>query len=131
MLGTSRTQDISFSDRHIRDIEKLEADLSEAVQAAWPKGHSIRYSQVHVLLSWEADDLKVDQEIDPLRAVLADRYHFRVQEYKIPSVKPDKALKKRIFDFLEEEDSGTLLIVYYAGHARAALQSNEASLWFA
>jgi hypothetical protein len=84
-----------------------------------------------LLLSWEADDLGVEAEIQPLRRVLEDRYHFGVQDYKIPSIKPDKALKKRIFDFLDEDDKDTLLIVYYAGHARGALQSNEASLWFA
>ena len=128
----ARVQDTSFTECHIRDIERLGADLNEAVQAAWPKRHSIRYLQVYVLLlSWEADDLNVDQEIEPLRAVLVDRYHFSVQHYKIPGVKPDKALKKRIYDFLEEDDKDTLLIVYYAGHARSALQSNEASLWFA
>jgi len=128
----ARTHDTSFSDCHIRDIEKLGADLNEAVQGAWPKRHSIRYSQVYVLLlSWEADDLEVYLEIDPLRRVLEDRYHFNVQDYKIPSLKPDKALKKRIYDFLEKKDEDTLLIVYYAGHARSALQSNEASLWCA
>ncbi|KAE9366683.1 hypothetical protein N431DRAFT_417524 [Stipitochalara longipes BDJ] len=128
----SRTHDISFIEYHIENIEQLGADLNEAVQAAWPKRHSIRYSQVYVLLlSWEADDLEVHLEIEPLRRVLEDRYRFSVQEYKIPSLKPDKALKKRIYDFLEKEDGDTLLVVYYAGHARSALQSNEASLWCA
>jgi hypothetical protein len=84
-----------------------------------------------LFLSWQDDDLGVEAEIEPLRRVFEDRYHFVAQDYKIPSIKPDKALKKRVFDFLEEEDKDTLLIVYYAGHARGALQSNEASLWFA
>jgi hypothetical protein len=128
----SRTHDTSFTECHIRNIEKLGADLNDAVRAVWSKRHSIRYSQVHVLLlSWQADDLGVEAEIQPLRRVFEDRYHFSVQDYKIPSVKPDKALKKRIYDFLDEDDKDTLLIVYYAGHARCALQSNEASLWFA
>jgi len=127
-----RTHDSSFTECHIRDIEELGADLNEAVQAAWPKRHSIRYSQARVLLlSWQADDLGVEAEIEPLGRVLEDRYHFSVRDYKIPSIKPDRALKKRVYDFLEGEEKDTLLIVYYAGHARAALQSNEASLWFA
>ena len=63
--------------------------------------------------------------------MLEDRYHFEVRLYKIPNLKPDRALKKRVGDFLGDEDKDTLLIVYYAGHARGALQSNEASLWFA
>lgn len=127
-----RTHDTSLTECHIRDIEKLSNDLNKAVQAAWPKRHSIRYSEVHVLLlSWEEDDLGVEAEIQPLRRVFEDRYHFTVQEYKIPSIKPDRALKLRVISFLAGEDNDTLLIVYYAGHARGAFQSNEASLWYA
>lgn len=127
---SSRTHDTSFTEYHIPDIEKLGADLNDAVQAAWPKRHSIRYSKVCVLfLSWVDDDLGVKDEIEPLRRVFEDRYHFEVEEYHIPSLKPDKALKSRVIKFLEVEDKDTLLIVYYAGHAKGAQQSNEASLW--
>jgi hypothetical protein len=58
-------------------------------------------------------------------------YKFQVQEYQIPSSKPDKALKRRVSDFLDIDSKDNLLIIYYGGHARRALQSNEASLWFA
>jgi hypothetical protein len=35
-----------------------------------------------------------------------------------------------MIEFLEYESKDTLFIVYYAGHARRGLQSNEGSLWF-
>jgi hypothetical protein len=127
-----RTHDTSFTEYHIRDIEKLGADLNEAVQAAWPTRYNVRYSRAHVLmLSWEDDDLGVAREIKPLRHVFRDMYNFNVHEYQIPSVKPDLSLKGAMFQFLSEFDGNdTLLIIYYGGHARRGLQSNEGSLWF-
>jgi hypothetical protein len=126
-----RTHDISFTESHA-DIQKLGNDLNEAVQAAWPKRHNVRYSQVHVLLlSWVDDDLGVVREIGRLRHVLKVLYNFQVEEYEIPSLKPDRFLKRRISDFLDNDDKDNLLVVYYGGHARRGWQSNEASLWFA
>ena len=129
-----RTHDTSFSQNHA-DIQKLGDDLNEAVQAAWPKRHDIRYSQVHVLLlSWKDDDLGVAQEIETLRHVFRDMYNFQVQEYQIPSSKPDRNLKHRVWEFLGHkiiDNKENLLILYYGGHARRAMQSNEAPVWFA
>jgi hypothetical protein len=125
-----RTHDISLSDHH-SSIQRLGQDLNDAVQAVWPNRHNIRYSQVHVLLlSWVDDDLGVAREIRGLRHVFRDMYNFQVQEYQIPSLKPDRALKRRVSNFLDIDGNDTLLILYYGGHARRAQQSNEASLWF-
>ena len=84
-----------------------------------------------LLLSWKKDDLGVAKEIKALRHVFQDRYQFKVQEYEIPSSKPDGALKRRISDFMDLDAKNTLLILYYGGHARRTIQSSEASLWFA
>ena len=126
-----RTHDIALTESH-STIHKLGNDLHEAVQAAWSKRHEVRYSQVYVLLlSWVDDGLGVIREIKALRHVFKDMHNFQVQEYSIPSSKPDKALKRRVSDFLDIDAKDNLLIIYYGGHARRALQSNEASLWFA
>jgi len=102
------------------------------VKAAWPKRHGTKYPQVHVLLLlWEADDLGVKEEIKTLRHVFRDRFNFEIQSYEIPSTKPDKALKRRIFDFLDFDKNDKLLIVYYGGHARMGLHSNDSPIWFA
>lgn len=130
----TRTHDISSAENHIPDIRKLGADLDAAVQAAWPTRHQSRYSQVHTLLiSWVDDDLGVWQEIVTLRTVFEERYHFQVEEYKIPNThQPDRALKSIVIDFLNSHDGqGSLLIVYYAGHARRAPEANAAPLWCA
>jgi hypothetical protein len=83
-----------------------------------------------LLLSWEKDDLGVDSEIAELGKVFSKMYKFQVERYYIPNLKPDRALKRRMIEFLEYESKDTLFIVYYAGHARRGLQSNEGSLWF-
>jgi hypothetical protein len=127
-----RTHDISFTEGHISNIERLGADLDAAVKAVWPKRHGIKYSQVHVLLlSWEADDLGVGEEIKGLRHVFRDRFNFQVQLYQIPSLKPDKELKRRVLDFLDLDSKDTLLIVYYGGHAKRGLHSSDSPIWFA
>ncbi|TVY67519.1 hypothetical protein LSUE1_G007091 [Lachnellula suecica] len=127
-----RTHDISFAEDHISNIERLGADLNDAVNAVWPKRHGIKYSQAHVLLlSWEADDLGVEDEIKGLHHVFRDRFNFQVHSYEISSIKPDKALKRRVLDFLDLDGKDTILIVYYGGHARRGLHSNDSPTWFA
>ncbi|KAF8856020.1 hypothetical protein BDZ45DRAFT_804520 [Acephala macrosclerotiorum] len=129
-----QTHDISFTENHIPNIQKLGADLNAAVQAVWPSRHQSRYVKAHVLMiSWEGDDLGVWQEIVPLRTVFEEKYHFQVEEYKIPSIdQPDRALKRRSIEFLDSVDKqDTLLIVYYAGHARKAPDASTAPLWCA
>ena len=126
-----RTHDISFTEDHVADINLVAAQINAAVQAGWAKRHEIRYSKAYVLLlSWEEDDLGVHTEINELRDVFDDRYHFEVQEYKIPSTKPNRSVMNRVKEFLDLESKETLLIVYYAGHAKRGRQSNEASIWF-
>ena len=92
----------------------------------------MRYSNVQVLLiSWKDDDLGVAKEVEKLQNVFNDLYHYDVEVYQIPSVKPDKALKRRILEFLDGDGEETLLILYYAGHAKKSLQLNEAPIWLA
>jgi hypothetical protein len=102
------------------------------VKAGWPQRHNIRYSKVQVLaLRWIDDDLGVFTELKALEHVLTDLYHFEVHTYSIPSEKPDKALKRRVLDFLDQDGPETLFILYYAGHARLSLQANEGPIWSA
>ena len=115
---------------HIPSIAHLAADLASAVNAGWSRRHEARYTRVEVLLlRWEDDDLGVVTELEALRHVFEDLYGYGVQSYEIPGEKPDKALKRRVLDFLDFDEDGTLLVVYYAGHAKS--QANEAPFWFA
>jgi hypothetical protein len=130
--NSSRTHDITNAENHISNIQKLAEDLNAAKKAAWPGRHGIRYTNVQVLLlSWEDDDLGVSTEIEPLKRLFKERYCFGVEEYKIPSINPDSTLTRRVLDFVDYYNKETLLILYYGGHARPALQSNEGSLWVA
>jgi hypothetical protein len=75
--------------------------------------------------------LGVETELKDLEHVFIDLFYYGVTTYEIPSEKPDKALKRRVFDFLDHDGDETLLILYYAGHAKTSLQLNEAPIWFA
>jgi hypothetical protein len=84
-----------------------------------------------LLLRWADDDLGVEIELKGLQHVLEDLYHYQVQIYEIPSDKPDKALTRRVLDFLDQDSEETLYILYYAGHARTSMLANEAPIWYA
>jgi hypothetical protein len=131
----SKTHDVSFVEEHIPTIEHLAADLKEAVKAVWPRRLDIRYTQAHVLLiRWEDDDLGVLSEIRDLEQVFQHFYNYNVETYDIPNTMPQRALNQRVQEFLKyDEKNGdeTLLIVYYAGHARRVHDSNEPPIWFA
>ena len=52
------------------------------------------------------DDLGVVSELNDLKHVFTDLFQYGVTIYEIPSEKPDKALKRRIFDFLDHDEIG-------------------------
>lgn len=95
--------------------------LEDAVNGAWSRRPDA-YTQVTVLLlSWQESDMKnADLEIARLQSVLEDLYHYTVENWKIPSVKPRQEATFKYLQFAKDYGaSGSLLIVYYAGHARA------------
>ena len=126
------THDVSVADEHIPGIETFAEDLQVAINAAWPTRHKSRYEKVHVLLlSWDNDNLGVEYEIRRLQYVFTHLYRFDVEEFKIPRKTPGKATVARVSNFLESDAAGSLLIVYYAGHARLSHQTNEPPIWAA
>jgi hypothetical protein len=125
------THDVSYVSKHIPTLSDLTADLEAATRTAWSRRHESRYSKAHALsLRWESDDLGVITESNDLQHVFQDLYHYQVESYKIPDERPDTSLKRRILQFLEHDRKDTLLIVYYAGHAKKH-QLNTAPMWHA
>lgn len=126
------THDTSLVDEHIPNIEKFAEDLQTAINAAWPVRKQSYYEKVSVLLlSWEDDNMGVYREVRRLQYVFSSLYRFDVQEYRIPSKTPGKATTTRLISFLENDGSNTLLIVYYAGHARLGYQGSDPPIWAA
>ena len=126
------THDSSFADEHIPSIKKFAEDLQLAIAAAWPTRRDSHYERVHVLLlSWEDDNLGVDKEIKRLGHVFSHLYQFDVERFQIPRKTPGKATASRVSTFLENDGVGSLLIVYYAGHACLSNQTNELPIWAA
>ena len=87
---------------------------------------------MHVLLlKWADDDLAFFKEVNGLYRIFKDLYHFDVEIYDIPNVKPGRSVSKRLLEFLDCDGQGILRIVYYGGHARQTQQRNECPIWFA
>jgi len=126
------THATTFVEEHVPDIEKFAQDLQDAIDAAWSDRKKNRYQEVHVLLlSWEDDNIGVFREIERLRYVFFNLYRFDVQEFRIPGKTPQKAATVRLSSFLEQDGPSSLLIVYYAGHARPSPQSSAPPIWAA
>lgn len=107
-------------------LQEFGKGLGAAAKAVFPNNSKSRYTQVFVLmLRWEDEDprLPVSLEIDKLKDVFANVYHFQTEVWDIPDDNKCHAkLNQKILDFVLEGNDSTehLKIVYYAGHARLA-----------
>jgi hypothetical protein len=110
----------------------LTSQLQAGVKDVWQNRHGSRYRNVQALcVYWDADDLGVVEEVEVLKHVFSDLYNFDVSKYEIPSHQPDRALKRRVLDFVEQDHQDTLLIFYYAGHAFINPNRHDAPIWAA
>ena len=84
-------------------------------------------------MSWASDDLGVEKEVNILKSVFEDAYHYNdVVHWKIPDKRPGHEASARIAKFLDQGgDPNNLLIVYYAGHAMANVNHHGVPTWFA
>ena len=70
---------------------------------------------------WAEDSLGVFPEVELLRMLLRDTYHYETKTFAIPNNTAQRATLNRLEDFKEAyRDPDQLLIVYYAGHAEKA-----------
>lgn len=111
-------------------------------------GQSKGYANVAaLLLSWEGTDLeKMDDEvrsalvdrclwtdvrqIDRLRDVFRDQYHFAVTKAKIDADRRASwTVQKQLISFLLQHDANNaLIIIYYAGHGMRRSEDGEFEL---
>ncbi|KAK0111112.1 hypothetical protein ONS95_001489 [Cadophora gregata] len=125
------THDISLVDQHIR-LEKFVRDLQDGVDALWTCRNYPRYKEVRVLLmSWEEDNLGVEQELLRLKTVFSRLYNFDVQCFKIPSQSPARVTVSKVSSLISECGVDSLIIMYYGGHAALTQQSNSPAVWAA
>ena len=117
--------------RHI-GLEEFGKSLQNAARAIYPNDRRSKYTGVYVLLiSWQTQDpkLPVEREINALREVLGDIYHYDIEEFRIPDIASHAAVSEKINDFVKvnNDSSGDLKILYYAGHSR--LSRNKELVW--
>jgi hypothetical protein len=108
-------------------LQELTRDLDLALQRQWASRHQTRFSKYEsvkaFLVSWEEDDLGVEEEVDDLARLLKHTYSYQVEKWKIPSRNSQIALDKKVGDLVcELEGASTLLFFYYAGHAMPSRQ---------
>lgn len=113
-------------------LQNIAEKLQTAANLAYPNDRRMRYAAVHaLLLRWDDEDpkLPVSIEIDELREVFEDIYHFSVEVWKIPSEGSHKKLNQKVLDFVERggDSKDHLKIVYYGGHGMLA--HNRQSCW--
>lgn len=122
-LVKMNTRENSSVDEHKTGSERFTDSLQTTT------GES-RYKKAHVLLmSWEDGSYEIDWNIGRLAHVFSHLYHFDVERFEIPQSRPANAAAIRVSKFLQNDGSDTLLIVYYAGHARLSKQANDLSIW--
>ncbi|KAK0127369.1 hypothetical protein ONS96_006918 [Cadophora gregata f. sp. sojae] len=126
----SMTHDTRRADYHMKDLEAFARDLQNAADRAFPnEGRAkARYNNVSVLLlRWEDDKMNVEWELDDLQKVFRD-YGFNTDRWLIPSKNSHLKLMSKVVDVVEENDgSGNLVIVYYAGHG--GINSSRGATW--
>ena len=79
-----------------------------------------KYDSVDVLLvTWDADDLGVENEVGKLERVFETQYNFRTSRCILPNEEPGEYLTRGLLEFRrgKEGNPNQLLILYYAGHA--------------
>ena len=126
----SSTHDISNVPHHIANLHTLAERMQAATQEAWSRRFE-PYNAVHVLLLyWEDDDLGVVDEVKGLESTFRDVYNYNTEIWRIGDTKPDRSLKIKLGKFCEDYDNqGNLLILYYAGHARANDAPGQPPYW--
>ena len=110
-------------------LSDLTNELSRAVQCAFPNKDRSRYTHVFVLLMrWEIGDpkLPVEIEIEQLRGVFSDMFHFEVETFEIPQIGSHNKTNEKISDFVKYHGNSKndLKIVYYGGHSTRDVYKN-------
>lgn len=125
------SHDLDQLQYHI-SLQEIGEKLQRAANSAFPNDNRLKYTSVHVLLlCWEDEDprLPVSIEVDELREVFENIYHYNVELWRIPNEGSHKNLNRKILDFVEvgNDSKDELKIVYYGGHGMLA--RNRQSCW--
>lgn len=96
----------------------FQQDLMNAYESAVSQT-PFQYTKVHVLLlSWLDDDVDTDQELQQLTEQWRTQFNFTTEIWWLPSEQPGYALDCKIGKVEANlRGEGSLLIVYYGGHA--------------
>lgn len=123
--SSSLTSDLSGAiqrwQQHIT-LEDFTKKLDLALKGVFPNQNRSRYSRVFVLLMrWQEGDpkLPVAVEIEELRRVFEDVFHFYVEIFEIPASQSHIRVTQKILEFVlcNGNSKDDLKIFYYGGHS--------------
>jgi hypothetical protein len=61
-----------------------------------------------LLVQWESDDLGVDQELESLKKVFTQLYHYEASKFFIPDELPFRSLGETVHRFIGDDSPVTL-----------------------
>ena len=74
----------------------------------------------------------VQYELEDLAKTFKDAYGYQTETWIIPAIKSHFSLMEKALQVVRDYGKAdSLLIVYYAGHARLSKQTNESPIWAA
>ena len=69
------------------------------------------------------------RQVDVLREIFANSFHFETDYFEIPSEKWQTALQLKVADFIHQYDSpDCMVIIYYGGHGYIGKETRELKL---
>jgi hypothetical protein len=100
-------------------LKELGEELQHTLQGYLPRASTPYKRVVCLLLAWEYQDDRVQQDFNEFRDLMRDHYHFEVDEYLVNPTKLQRTIDRELVDKCVQVQSrqDELLIFYYVGHA--------------
>ncbi|KAL1631908.1 hypothetical protein SLS56_004113 [Neofusicoccum ribis] len=117
VMGATERSRTSLILHPTMDAEKFESQFRETTSTYFADRNE--YKTVHVLITyWIENDLGLEEELESLRKIFEDDYHFAVTTFPIPLEGSQRRLNTEISNFIDKwsQELDSLVIIYYAGH---------------
>lgn len=101
------------ADQKIARLEAENASLRAQFLAKEPRNYT---AEKVVLASWKTSNLMMEKELETLKRIFEDDYHFEVLCILIPASHSARHLKSQVNFFLKDKKPETLWVFMYAGH---------------
>ena len=81
------------------------------------------------MIYWKDGEDEFYDQLKKLGKEFESAYGYKVEEWALGSANPYKDMTERLLKFLDYENEGTLLILYYGGHGGITKDRQHTWLW--